>query len=123
MYWRLLSGYHDWGKWRGRYKQVLRSIAKEDVARRNYPFNLELISWIREQYDFCNDHGKEVAESAIMVRYEMYSALTIGFFYLLRVCEIENLRTMGVRIPHEEGKYFLTIYIKGGSRPIQSMRF
>ena len=39
-YWHLLSGYPDWSKWAGRYRQVLRSVAKKDMVRRNYPFNL-----------------------------------------------------------------------------------
>ena len=45
-YWHLLPGFPDWGKWSGRYKQVLSSVAKKDATCRNYSSNLELMNWI-----------------------------------------------------------------------------
>ena len=44
---------------------------------------------------------------------ELYAAMTTGFFYLLRVSEIEGLRTKDIRIEREGDTTFLNLHIKG----------
>ena len=111
-YWHLLSGYPDWGKWSGRYKQVLNSVAKKDVVLRNYPFNLELMSWI------YRDFGHPITEDTLggdhySSKFELCAAMTIGFFFLLRVSELGNLRMRDIRIGQENGISFLTLFLAG----------
>ena len=57
-YWHLLSGYPDWSKWSGRYKQVLKSVAGKDRIQRNYPFNLELMQRVKENVTSLTDWDK-----------------------------------------------------------------
>ena len=112
-YWHLLSVFPDWGKWSGRYKQVLNNVAEKDVARRNYPFNLELTNWIYS--DFGSPIGLDSFGGGTdnSVKFELCAAMTIGFFFLLRVSELENLRMRDIRISTENNQSFLTLFLEG----------
>ena len=88
-YWDILSGYPDFSKWTGRYKQVLKSISRKRVAKRNYPFNSELLQ-------MANSRLGET-ESRTANQKAIFAALVIGFFSPLRVSEMENSRVRCTR--------------------------
>ena len=103
-YWHLLSGFPDWGRWAGRYKQVLNSVAKKDVARRNYLFNLELMSWAYSEFGSPIGLDSSEGGSVNMGKLELCAAMTIGFFFLLRVSGLENLMMGTFGSPPKTGK-------------------
>ena len=70
-YWAVLSGFPDFPKWDGRYKQVLKIAPRRNVAKRNYPFNLELLH--------LADIGLGHIEERSAHDKAVYSALTVGF--------------------------------------------
>ena len=113
-YWHLLSGFPDWGKWAGRYKQVLSSVAKKDVAKRNYPFNLELMTWVYREFGHPIKEEIEGGMGCPPSKYELCAAMTLGFFFLLSIGELGNLRMRDVRIEVEEGKLYLALFLGGG---------
>ena len=54
---------------------------------------------------------------------ELFSDMCAGFFVLLRIIETEGLRMKDVRIAHEDGGRYLTIFIAGDTiRAISSGR-
>ena len=113
-YWRLLSGYPDWSKWDGRYKQVLRIVDKKDCIRRNYQFNLELMFWTNRNVTALTDWQTLDKAALCLQNNELFSAMRIGFFLLLRISAIEGLSMKDVRIAREDGKSYLTIFVAGG---------
>lgn len=90
----------------------------KDIARPNYPFNLELTSWLYGErgQSIAWDVGAFSPEST--AKYELYAARAIGFLFLICVIYVENLRMRDIRISIGSCKSFLRIYIKGGDRPI-----
>ena len=90
-YWHLLAGFPDFSKRSDRYKQVLKSVGKGDVTIRNYPFNLELPQWVKNEV--VNREDPNSPETKKNHGVKLFAILTAGFFYLLRVSEIENIRT------------------------------
>ena len=109
-YWHLLAGLPDFSKWCGRCKQILKSIEKESTAQRNYPFNLELILYAKNEIIGRREVDQPAEREEGL---ELYASMTTGFFYLLRVSELEGLRMKDVRIEKEDGVTFLNLHIKG----------
>ena len=109
-YWHILAGYPDFGKWSCMYKQVLNSIAKGDTTLRNYPFNLELMKWAKEEVSTPGKHPESRLNSTGA---GIFAAVSVGFFFLLRINEIENLRMKDIRIERDGGVVFLNLHIKG----------
>ena len=119
-YWHTLSGYPDWSKWAGRYKQLLRIVAKKDMIRRNYPFNLELMLRAKKNVTTCTEWQTLNKSDSRRLNDELFSAMRIGLFFLLRISEIECLRMRDVRIAQQEGESYLTVFIVGGNGSVQS---
>ena len=104
-YWDIFPGYPDFAKWSGRYKQVLKSISRKDAANRNYPFNLELLHLADLELGTVEERSKE--NKAI------YATLKMGFFFLFRMKEMENLRMRDVRLGRKDGCAFLDAFLVG----------
>ena len=104
-YWNVLSGYPDFSKRAGRYKQVLKSIARKLVVKRNYPFNLELLQITNQKLGEPDSRTTE--QNAIL------AALLVGFFFLIRVSEIENLRACDAKIEKQEDGWYLESFLTG----------
>ena len=104
-YWNILSGYPDFAKWSGRYKQVLKSITRKDAVKRNYPFNLELLHLADLELGTAGERIKE--NKAI------YATLAMGFFFLFRMKEMENLRMCDVSLGRKDGCTFLDVFLVG----------
>ena len=79
-YWHLLSGFPAWGKSSGRYKHVLRIIAKKDVAYRNYFFNLILTNWAYSEFGRPARKDTIAKQNDIVPKYELRGEMAIGFF-------------------------------------------
>ena len=45
-----MAGYPDFRKWSGRRQEVLKSEAPRNIAKRNYPFNLELTNIVDGEF-------------------------------------------------------------------------
>ena len=70
--------------------------------------------WAKQNITTSTDwHTLDNTESCVRNN-ELFAAMCIGFFFLLRISEIEGLRMKDVRIAHQDGKSYLTVYIMGG---------
>ena len=110
-YWLLLSGFPDFSKRSGRYKQVLKSVGEDDITMRNYPFNLELTQWVKDEVATRKADGISRPETNHGA--EQFAAMAVGFFYLLRVGEIDNLRMKDSGIETEGAVTFINLHIQG----------
>ena len=75
------------------------------MEKRNYPFNLELIH--------LADIGLGSIEERTMSNKAVYSAMTMGFFFLFRASEMENLRMCDVTLDRQEGCMYLDAFLVG----------
>ena len=67
--------------------------------------------WVKENVTLLTEWNLMDKPNARLQNNELFSAMCTGFFFLLRVSEIEGLRMKDVRIAHEDGGSFLTIFI------------
>ena len=67
----------------------------------NYPFDLELMYGVYTDCGILIQQEKITGADADHPKYKLCAEMTIGFFSLLRVSELGNLRMRDVRIPHE----------------------
>ena len=81
------------------------------------------MSWVKENLTLLTEWPDLDKSDLCVKNNELFAATCVGFFFLLRVSEIEGLRMKDVRIIHEDGESFLTISIDGGGRSIQPMGF
>ena len=100
-----MSGFPDFPKWDGRYKQVLRSVARKNTIKRNYPFNLELLRLT--DIDLGPIEERSAHDKAV------YDALTMGFFFLFRASEMEGLRMCDVNLDRQDGIVHLNVFLTG----------
>ena len=92
---------------------MLRSVARKGLSQRNYPFNLELTNWAKENVTSHTEWRSLGNSERCVQNNELFSAMCTGFFFLPRVIETEGVRMKDVRIAHEDGESFLTIFIAG----------
>ena len=74
-------------------------------ARRNYPFNLEMLQ--------LADLGLGKLEARTVSNRAAYAALTVGFFSLLRVSEMENMRMRDVKLDRLKGCMYMDVFLTG----------
>ena len=79
----VISGLDDFTKYGGRYQQVLKGMKRDHMATRKIPFSLDMLEWIYT--DFLQNDLSDV------FRVELYTSAVLGFFFLLRIGELENL--------------------------------
>lgn len=104
-FWHILSGLSDFAKEGVRYKEVQKSLMRSTSVNREIPFGLELLQWAYDQSILIGGLDSPVQD-------ELFCASTLGFYYLLRVSEIEGLRMKDVRLSiYEDGDTTLTIRI------------
>ena len=65
-----------------RARSFLKAVKRMIHVAEKAPFTAELLSWIKDNFTGVNS----ISDS------QLWSALMIGFFYCLRISEIENLR-------------------------------
>ena len=93
-FWHIVCGLDDFTKFGGRYQQVLKGMRREHKTNRKIPFSVDMIDWIYTHY--------LAVDMANTARAELYAATVIGFFFLLRVGELENLRRSDVTLAKDE---------------------
>ena len=104
-FWHILSGLSAFAKEGGRYKEVLKSLMRGTSVNRKIPFGLDLLQWAYEQSVVAGGLDSNVQD-------ELLCASTLGFYYLLRVGEIEGLRMKDIRLNiDDDGDTTLTIHI------------
>ena len=79
--WHLLEGMPDFALCGGRYRQVLKCVRRNSRVNRQGPVALEILADLSSQQHPDDHQSTGIACAAI-----------VGFFYLLRVGELENLR-------------------------------
>ena len=72
---------------------MLESVSRRNVVKRNYPFNLELLR--------LTDIGLGPIEERSANDKAVYSALTMGFFFMFRVSEMEGLGMCDVNLDRQ----------------------
>ena len=89
-FWRIIAGYPDFTLGGGRYRQVLKALKKTHKIRRKLPVNHDMLTWL------CGGFltGAEISSG----RFEIVCAILVGFFYCLRISELERL-TWGKLVP------------------------
>ena len=81
-YWHVISGYPDFSVGGGRFRHVLKGLRREHKVKRKLPVTFEILDWIYHEY-WQGD--------ASTLRTEVMAAILIGFFFLLRISEVEQL--------------------------------
>ena len=57
----------------------------------------------------CKSESRNAGTESM--HFELYTACILGFFYLLRISEIEAMRWGDVSVEHQDGKNYLSIKI------------
>ena len=89
-FWHLVTGLDDFGKFGGGYEQVMKRLRRHHKTTRKIPFSVEMLTWIFEEY-LQKGPG-------IQSRVELYTGAILGFFRLLRIGELQNLRMSDIRM-------------------------
>ena len=82
-FWNVISGLDDFTKYGGRCQQVSKWMKRYHNVKRKIPFSLDMLEWIYT--DFLQNDLSDV------FRVELYTSAVLGFFFLLRIGELENL--------------------------------
>ena len=106
---RLINGNVDFTLQAHRAKAMMKGLKKREGVVRKHPFNTDLLRWM--QSELVAKSGDRNGSRGSMYM-ELFAACVLGFFYLLRISELGNLKWEDISIDTKEGKRFLTIKIK-----------
>ena len=81
-FWHVVSGRADFSDGGGRFKQVMKSLKRKHKIKRKRPVTYEMLHWLYREF-WLIDHSSEA-------RFEIMCAILLGFFFLLRISEIEQ---------------------------------
>ena len=86
-FWHILVGNPDFAIGGSRYAQVRKSLSRNSRANRKLPVNLDMMTHIVGNQNDANPQSAGIGRSAL-----------VGFFFLLRVGDLEGLSWAGVSI-------------------------
>ena len=102
-YFHIMAGYGDFSPLGVRYKQLLNALNKGVAVARKFPFGPEMFIWLR---------GRMLHTNLTHDIIDVWTALVIGFNFLLRGSEVMNLRRQDFSIPREEDGDYLWICVR-----------
>ena len=85
----LVNGNVDFPIQSHRAKAMMKGLKKREGVLRKHPFNTDLLRWMQTE---LVKKGEERNSGIGSMYLELFAASVLGFFYLLRVSEIEALR-------------------------------
>ena len=104
-FWHVITGLGDFTKFGGRYLQVLKGMKRQRRVSRKIPFSLDMAEWMYRNF--------LAPDMANQMRIELYTATVLGFFFLLRIGELEKLRMSDVQLGRgEDLNEIITIHIR-----------
>ena len=103
-FFHIVSGYQDFTKVGQRYQIILKSFRRNRPSEKKYPASTDLLKYIYE----CHVN----VDQQRVIDLELWSSLTLGFFFLLRSSEIRNIRHMDVMLGLDNNRPFITLFIQ-----------
>ena len=104
-YFHLINGKGDFTAMGLRVKTLVNGVSKREVPNAKRPYNIELIQEIKKKID---ESGNPNQQGDAMI----FAAVVMGFFFLLRVSEIANIRRSDITIEDNDNGRRLILVIR-----------
>ena len=90
-----------------RIRALIRALKRRNLTKRRAPFTVDMLDRVEEAFLTPRQEGvRSLYETGI------WAALTAGFYYLLRISEIQDLTEQDVEVLTEDGEPKLRIWVK-----------
>ena len=109
-FFHLMAGRGDFATLGNRYRQLLKALGKQVPIARKLPISPEMFHWFK-------DHAMGDQPSNLLM--QLWTAMVLGFCFLLRGAEIANLRWCDVTILTEEGQKYLLLCIRRSKTDVE----